>query len=90
MAVAVTEIQDQVRAFIIQTFPAAQGRSLHDDDPLLGGNIVDSVGILKLITYVESEFEITIEDEDISPEHFQSIGCLSALVRSKLDLPTSA
>ena len=84
MAVTVTELKDQVRTFIVQTFPAAQGRSLQDDDPLLGGNIVDSVGILKLITYVESEFGITIEDEDIAPEHFQSIAHLVALVQTKL------
>lgn len=77
-------IGQQIRQFILTEFPQANERSLGDNESFLGSDIVDSLGIVKLMTFVETEFEITVEDEDLQPENFQSIARLTEFVKTKL------
>jgi len=56
-----------------------------DDDSLLGSGIVDSLGVLDLVAFVEGEFGITIDAEELLPENFQSISSLTCFVKTKLD-----
>lgn len=77
-------IAQQVRQFILQEFPQANERSLGEYETFLGSDIVDSLGIVKLIAFVETEFDITVEDEDLQPENFQSIARLTQFVKTKL------
>ena len=51
---------------------------------LLGGGI-DSVGLMELLSFVEEEFGITLDYEDIDEENFATVGRLALLVRRKLD-----
>ena len=78
------EVSQQVRQFILQEFPLANERSLSEDETFLGSDIVDSLGIVKLIAFVETEFDINVEDEDLQPENFQSIARLTEFVKTKL------
>lgn len=55
------------------------------DDPLLDSGIIDSMGILELVRFLESEFNIEIEDEEILPEHFETMASITAFVTTKLD-----
>ena len=53
--------------------------------PLMEDGIgLDSVSILEIITGIEEEFELTVEDEEISDELFESISSLIDYVRRKL------
>jgi acyl carrier protein len=76
-------INEQVKDFIIKHFPLARNRNLHNDDPLLENGILDSLGVLDLVTYLEKEFGISISDEDLVPENFQTIGHIAAFVQGK-------
>lgn len=75
-------VQTHIRDFIIKTFPHTKRYNLQDDTPLLG-EIVDSLGVLSLVTYVEEQFDIVISDDDLTPENFQSVNQLAAFVESK-------
>jgi acyl carrier protein len=77
-------IGQQIRQFILEEFPQANERSLGENETFLGSDIVDSLGIVKLMTFVETEFDITVEDEDLQPDNFQSIASLSEFVKTKL------
>jgi len=55
---------DKVRAFIVETFLFGDGSSLKDDSSFLQERIVDSTGILEIITFLEEEFSIKINDDD--------------------------
>lgn len=54
-----------------------------DDYPLLDNHVIDSFGMLKLISLVEEEFDVEIDDEDIVPGNFRTIGDIALLVESK-------
>jgi acyl carrier protein len=78
------DIRLHIRKFLVEHYPTISP-TLGDEEPLLGSRAVDSLGIVKLVTFVESEFDITIADEEFVPEHFRSIAALAAFVAGKLD-----
>lgn len=63
----------RIRSFVLEKFPIAKKRQLKDSDELLESGIVDSLGILDVVTFLESEFGLTVSDEDLLPENFRSI-----------------
>jgi acyl carrier protein len=48
-------------------------KSLAPDEDLLGSGIIDSMAVLKLVTFLEETFGITVKEEDIVPENFQNL-----------------
>ena len=74
---------NRLREFILEKFPLARKRGIQDDLPLLENGILDSLGVLDLVEFVEKEFDIPISDEDLSPENFQTIAKLSVFIDSK-------
>jgi len=64
---------ERIRSFVVEKFPLARKRNIKDSDELLESGIMDSLGILDLVAFIESEFNITVSDEDLSPENFSSI-----------------
>jgi len=62
-------------------FPLAQ--RVADDAHLLETGIIDSLGILEIVSFVEQEFKISISDEDLVPENFRSIASLATFIVSK-------
>jgi acyl carrier protein len=77
-------IQGQLKSFITKQFPLARKRNLGIDDRLLGEGIIDSLGVLDIVGYLETEFRIAIADDDLTPENFETIGRLTAFVERKL------
>jgi acyl carrier protein len=77
-------IIENIRSFIVQHFPSAKGRPLAPDDRLLQNGIVDSLGVLNLVDYLEKEFGVTSDDDDLVPENFETLGRLAAFVEEKL------
>ena len=80
------EVRDKINDFICKTFCGNdRSRMPRPDDPLLGsdGGAVDSVGIHEIISFIEADFAITIDDLDIVPENFESLSKLTAYVMNK-------
>lgn len=77
-------IQNQLRQFIHQQFPAARSRDLTDEASLLEAGIVDSLGVLELVTMIEQSFGVTLEDDELLSDHFESIAKIAALVHDKI------
>ena len=48
---------------------------------------LDSLGLIKIINFLEERFSLKLKDEDISPEHFESIESISTLVDRTLHPP---
>lgn len=53
---------------------------LDDQTPLLQEGLVDSMGIFRLIDFIEQEFGLAIQPSEIQVEHFQSIGSIRAMI----------
>ena len=74
---------DRIKAFIVGHFPAARGRSLGNDERLLENGLLDSLGVLDLVAYLEGEFQMVVSDDELLPEHFESIDRLTRFVDLK-------
>ena len=77
------KIEERIHAFLREKFPLARKNDIEKDTRLLEQGILDSLGILDVVSFLETEFSIPIQDEELLPENFQSLGTLSAFVRRK-------
>ena len=57
--------------------------SLQDNDNLIEKGVIDSLGIMKLLAYLEETFSISISDDEIIPENFETFDAISAFLVSK-------
>jgi acyl carrier protein len=71
----------KIKTFLAQQFPMT--KSVGNDEPLLKTGLIDSLGILDVVTFVETEFGIVVSDEDLLPENFGSIQSLTSFVQQK-------
>jgi acyl carrier protein len=78
-------IRERVRAFIAENFYVPDMAALADDGSLVELGIVDSTGILEVIAFLESTFEIQIEDAEAVPANLDSIRNIVAFVGRKLE-----
>jgi acyl carrier protein len=76
-------VSSEIRSFIIQKFPGARKRTVSDVTPLLESGIIDSLGILDVVTYLEHSFQIQVVDEDLVPENFATIQSIAFFVEQK-------
>ena len=74
-------VAGQIRSFLTRQFPLI--KNVGDDQPLLGGGLIDSLGILEVVSFLESEFKIAVADEELLPENFGSVRSLSSFVQQK-------
>lgn len=74
------EIKATIRAFVAPHFRTIK---LQDDDDLFGLGFVSSLFALQLVNFVEQEFKITIENEDLELDYFRTIDSIAALVARK-------
>lgn len=75
---------EKVRDFVVDTFLFGEGSSLTGDTSFLDGGILDSVGMLEIITFLEDTFKITIKDNELVPENLDSLNNISRFLDSKL------
>jgi acyl carrier protein len=57
--------------------------SLQPDDDLLSSEIIDSMGILQLVAFIEEKYGIEVGDEDIVPENFKTLQCMAEFIQKK-------
>ena len=78
------ETKDKIKTFIVENFLFGSEDGLEDKTSFLEEGIIDSTGILELVTFLEEEFSITIEDEELVPENLDSIYNVTTFLESKI------
>jgi acyl carrier protein len=82
------QIELQVRDFVIGQFLFdVEHKNLANNVSFLDTGIVDSTGILELVAYLEDNYGVTIEDEELVPENLDSVNNIVAFVSRKLEAP---
>ncbi|MEO6688971.1 MAG: acyl carrier protein [Dokdonella sp.] len=77
-------IESRVRAFIRDTFPSPTGNGeLTADRSLFDAGVLDSIGVLSLVTWLEQEFRIVVDDEDVIPENIDGVARLVRYIEAK-------
>lgn len=75
--------KQRVRAFIESNFYIADTSTLLDDVSLLDKGIVDSTGILEIVAFLESDFGLMVEDEELVPDNLDSIDRIATFIATK-------
>ena len=83
------ETVDRVRKFITTNFYVADAAALSNDASLLDGGVMDSTGVLELVTFLEAEFGVTVADEEMLPANLESISKITAFVGRKTSKPAT-
>ena len=84
------DIELQIRAFIAQNLLYSNdGFPYSDEASLLREGTIDSLGVVELVEFVQKQFKLKVDQEDVIPENFDSVARLSAYVRRKMSTPTS-
>jgi acyl carrier protein len=55
-----------------------------ENQPLIEQGIIDSLGILALLSFIEDTYAVRIGDDDLIPENFETLVAISAMIRSKI------
>ncbi len=78
-------VEKKFRDFIKENFLfGSDGESFVDDDSFLEKGIIDSTGVLELVSFMEEEFGIDVKDDELVPDNFDSINKLTQYIQRKV------
>ncbi len=78
-----SDIAGKVRGFIAEEIMFQDNSAvLTDDTPLLGG-IMDSLGLMQLVSFIEEEFDVTVDDAEVTVDNFRTVSDIERLISSK-------
>lgn len=75
----------KIRAFILSDIASDTNLSISDDDDLLGSGIIDSMGIMKLVAFLENEANVKIPPGEIVIENFMTLNAIRQYLKTKQD-----
>lgn len=82
-------IHTQVRRYVVEHFLGGDATAvLLPETPLVSGGILDSLGVLELVSFLERTFAIELEAHEVTRDRFDSLADIEALVLSKLPPPS--
>ncbi len=76
-------VEARLMTYIQESALGESRQTVTEDSPLLDSGIVDSTGILELVSFIEKEFGVRIQDEEIVPEHFDTVRSIAAFIATK-------
>jgi acyl carrier protein len=78
------EAEQRVRQYLVDNLKwLGSPAGLTPDYRLIDNDVLDSMGIFEMISFIESDFGIDVEDDDLVPENFESIAAIARLVSNK-------
>jgi acyl carrier protein len=80
------EIKLKVRNFVVENFLFGNANGLADDTSFLEAGILDSTGVLEVVAFMEQQFGVRVDDDELTPENLDSISSIGAFVSRKLQV----
>ncbi|MBN1295087.1 MAG: acyl carrier protein [Candidatus Latescibacteria bacterium] len=77
--------KDQIREFIVSNFLFGEADKLTDTTSFLDAGIIDSTGILEIVSFLEEQFGITVEDDELLPENLDSVEAVAGYLEKKAE-----
>jgi acyl carrier protein len=79
-----SDIAGRVRAFLVDSFLLGDDDGFGNDESLLDSGIVDSTGVMEVVSFLEESFSISVDDDELVAENLDSVERLAAFVQRKL------
>ena len=79
-----SDLRYEIRRYIVENYLFGRGDDLKDNDSFWELGLMDSTGVLELISYLEERYSISLESGEIIPENLDSIEKLATFVTKKL------
>jgi acyl carrier protein len=77
-------VEQELEQFIVGKFGRRRGmRSIGPDDDLIRGDVVDSLGLIELVDFIEERFGVRIDDDDVVIANFRDIRSIERLIDGK-------
>ena len=84
MALDETHVKTEIKKFIAENMLfSGEGFTHADDASLLEAGIIDSIGVMELVTFVGKSFNVDVPPEDILPDNFDSVQKLSDYIKRR-------
>ena len=80
-----TNIEPEIYKFIVDNFMFGQADGLGYDESLLQKGVIDSTGVLELVSFLQDDFKITVEDDEIIPANLETVNGIVTYVSKKLN-----
>jgi len=77
------ETSSNIRSFVMRQFPVARKNKIDDNSQLLESRVIDSLGVLDIVAFLENSFGISVTDDELVPENFGSINRMASFVDHK-------
>ena len=77
-------MKEEIRKFIIRTLMFGEG-NLENDEQLFEKGTIDSMGFIKLLSFIEDKFNVHIDMSEVSMEKFATINDIEKIINEKLD-----
>ena len=85
MAIELLDVKSKLRQYIAHNLIFSDDGFTYDDDAsLLEAGIVDSLGVMELVLFVGEVLGVKVEDQDVTPDNFDSINKLADYVCSRM------
>lgn len=84
MSVGANSIKGQIRHYVLEQASRQGTAEVGDDDSLLDNGVIDSLGLLRVVIFLQDTFTLTIEDSEVSPENFKTVNLIEAFVMRKV------
>lgn len=81
-----SDVEAQIRAFIGRF---ARIDNLSKNENIFSGGYMNSLFVMQLIAWVESSYEIELEDDDLQLENFSSISAIESFIERKMSATTA-
>lgn len=74
----------EIRAFVANWFRDGKEEGLEDDTPLVTSGIVDSAGVIEVVEFLEKQFQVSVQDSDVSLANCNTLRGLTELVKRRM------
>ncbi|HZD55082.1 MAG TPA: acyl carrier protein [Anaerolineales bacterium] len=74
-----------IEKYILDSLKVGDHRKdIDHDESLIAKGVIDSLFILQLVSFLEEEFDVTIDDNEVTPDNFETINVMESLIGNKL------
>jgi acyl carrier protein len=75
------DIRTEIKNFLRKQAP--KGAGFKDNDSLLAIGVIDSLKMLDLISFIEQQFKISVDEDEMMPDNFESVDAITRFVEEK-------